>query len=439
LLDSDGKWDEPKFVINESITGEQGVCVLCKKHPVLEGKENCRQCEQEVRIGRVLTAARYIAFYHDVKNGYTVLGRSFEIWDKFQTRQEPYLIIELNNHSSARTMPRCMANHVPLGCDITCHEHQHEPETPVTFGCIAGAAHGEQRLGYMKADVDNMGLIFREGFLDKVPQGKFVIANIRPSISRFTALSRMVEYFFSGYLQQCLTKDYRDIYTVFSGGDDFFLIGPWDRLIDLASHQREKFRAYTAQNPDFSFSAGLITAKPDEPLSFTSHHAEAALVMAKAEYLKDHFSLFIKSAGITDLPLNLMDAVTKEKSATPLNKPVRWNEVTAIIGEARKLMQWIDQKQMTMGLVHNLWKYGTMYLEYDKTKDNRLLKAIPSLVYDIKRNVNGPDQQLARDWLNALVGSFGSSTGDGLWPYLRLIMDYALTYTRSGANAHKEM
>ena len=30
------------------------------------------------------------------------------------------------------------------------------------------------------------------------------------------------------------SEEFKDIYTVFAGGDDLFLIGPWNKIVDFA-------------------------------------------------------------------------------------------------------------------------------------------------------------------------------------------------------------
>jgi CRISPR-associated protein Csm1 len=49
------------------------------------------------------------------------------------------------------------------------------------------------------------------------------------------------------------------------GGDDFFVIGPWDRLIDDLVIFRKRFADYTCQNPAFSFSASFTIFNPRYP------------------------------------------------------------------------------------------------------------------------------------------------------------------------------
>ena len=88
---------------------------------------------------------------------------------------------------------------------------------------------------------DRLGMIFSEGLTDN-----------DYSIGRIFTLSRMMEGFFSGFLQNLLENKFTDIYTEYAGGDDLLLIGPWQSIMVLAQKLRENFKSYTCDNPDIS-------------------------------------------------------------------------------------------------------------------------------------------------------------------------------------------
>lgn len=127
---------------------------------------------------------------------------------------------------------------------------------------------GAEALMTLKGDVDNLGLIFEQGLL-------------RPTFARMAALSRQVNDFFTVWLPWLCASEFRDTYTVFAGGDDFFLIGPWHSTIQLARRMRADFHRYVAENPDIHFSAGLSMTKPGLPIGHISALAEGALESSK--------------------------------------------------------------------------------------------------------------------------------------------------------------
>lgn len=133
---------------------------------------------------------------------------------------------------------------------------------------------GKIALATLKGDVDNLGKIFERGLST-------------PTFAKMAALSRQMNQFFSLWLPAYCAAKYPNSYTVFAGGDDFFLIGPWQQIQHLAADMRAHFCEYVAANPDITFSAGIAISKPGLPLPKLSAYAEEALEKAKAHQLRD--------------------------------------------------------------------------------------------------------------------------------------------------------
>lgn len=133
-----------------------------------------------------------------------------------------------------------------------------------------GNWNGVAALMTLKGDVDNLGQIFQKGLG-------------APTFAKMAALSRQLNAFFAIYLPSlCRSEaEFRNTYTVFAGGDDFFLIGPWHSQIKLAAKLREKFKEYAAENPEVHFSAGLSMTKPGLPIPHLANQGEDALDKAK--------------------------------------------------------------------------------------------------------------------------------------------------------------
>jgi len=129
---------------------------------------------------------------------------------------------------------------------------------------------GISALSTLKGDVDNLGQIFEKGLGNDI------------SFSKTAALSRQMNAFFTVYLPWLCQTEFQDSYTVFAGGDDFFLIGPWFSQIRLAAKIRQAFADYVAGNPELHFSAGISTTQPGLPITQLSDLADAALEQAKA-------------------------------------------------------------------------------------------------------------------------------------------------------------
>ena len=170
----------------------------------------------------------------------------------------------------------------------------------LSFATIADMATGDKRIGVLKMDVDNMGLIFSVG-LEPATETSGSESRFR-SISRISTLSRQLSIFFNGIVATACEEVFRNwieasdwgkrvrqdntdvsniFYTVFSGGDDLFVVGPWDRIIELAVLLRSLFKDFTCHNPNVTISAGIFVCKPKYPIALAAEKAEAALKRSK--------------------------------------------------------------------------------------------------------------------------------------------------------------
>ncbi|MBK8185554.1 MAG: hypothetical protein IPK63_22715 [Candidatus Competibacteraceae bacterium] len=96
-------------------------------------------------------------------------------------------------------------------------------------------------------------------------------------MSRYASLSRMLDLFFTGYLQERLRQEYPHTYTVYAGGDDLLLIGPWRQTLALTTDLRSSSSAYVGGNPNITLSAGVALCKANQPLNRTVWEAEERL------------------------------------------------------------------------------------------------------------------------------------------------------------------
>ncbi|MBE9186347.1 type III-A CRISPR-associated protein Cas10/Csm1 [Microcoleus sp. LEGE 07076] len=156
---------------------------------------------------------------------------------------------------------------------------------------MAQKAEGIARVGYLRMDVDRLGRIFAEGL------GK------NQTLPRLAGLSRQMSYFFKVYLNslaenrkenllaarnsvkildnaKCLTEDDRpNLLFIYAGGDDLFVSGAWNEIVEFAFDVYQCFRAYTGKNPDITLSGGISIDGAKFPLyqaAKTSGEAEEA-------------------------------------------------------------------------------------------------------------------------------------------------------------------
>ncbi len=142
-----------------------------------------------------------------------------------------------------------------------------------------------KRLGVLRMDVDNLGDVFKNGL------GSYA------TLARLSTLSFHLSLYFEGWVKR-ICDDPRfagKVYAVYAGGDDVFLIGPWDIMPDLALQIRSDFARYTGKHPDLHASAGLAFIGGKYPVYQAADDAEEALQQAKRQDGKNAFG-FLGSA-----------------------------------------------------------------------------------------------------------------------------------------------
>jgi len=121
-------------------------------------------------------------------------------------------------------------------------------------------ASGIEKIGVMRADVDNLGKAFVEGFDEKYT-----------SLSRTATFSRNLSLFFKKHINTLLAeKDYNAL-IVYSGGDDIFLVSSWEDAIPAALTLKNALERFT-QNK-LKISAGIGIYPPKYPISSMAYES----------------------------------------------------------------------------------------------------------------------------------------------------------------------
>ncbi|MBI4680981.1 MAG: type III-A CRISPR-associated protein Cas10/Csm1, partial [Nitrospirae bacterium] len=212
---------------------------------------------------------------------------------------------------------------------------------------------GIEALGVLKADVDNLGLIFACGLM-------------RQSLSRLATLSRQMNNYFSIYLPHLLSKtdEFRNIYTVFAGGDDLFLIGPWNRIIDFALFLNTSFNEYVCGNREITISSGISINKPGEPVQSISERAEDALKKSKGNG-RDSITLFdeaIKWKDFVEL-IKIKDTIEEWMDKSFVNNAMlfrlnTFSNMSKLEKELLKVQEGVDMEEMECLKWHAKFKYN---------------------------------------------------------------------------------
>lgn len=156
-------------------------------------------------------------------------------------------------------------------------------------------AKGIPRVGYLRMDVDRLGRIFAEGL------------GSQKTLPRIAGLSRQMSYFFKVYLnslaadrannvpqeiKQLTPLDKRlDLVFIYAGGDDLFVSGAWNQVVEFAFDVYQCFRVYTGYNPDVTLSGGISISDAKFPLYQAANESGEAEEKAKGNG-KDSLGLF---------------------------------------------------------------------------------------------------------------------------------------------------
>lgn len=157
------------------------------------------------------------------------------------------------------------------------------------------------RMGVLRMDVDNLGHIFQQG-----------IPSERATLSRYAALSRSFDFFFSGYLNTIWKEVAPEkSFIVYSGGDDVFIVGSWDVTIEIAKRIKEDFREFTCENKAFSVSGGVAIISPSYPIMKGAEESDTEEKAAKGHSVK---GVDKNALSFMDFPLNWdLEFTTVEK------------------------------------------------------------------------------------------------------------------------------
>ena len=363
VLQREQKWQENDFEIPIVYKGENS-CQSCHKFPQKQDGL-CSHCYLDREIGKKLPEAKYITFNKDKHTGdMEILGYSVSLNYPVNNSQ-PYLVVKINDTDVADlvaypTTFKYITKTVPKSDQCIICRGQDSPIA--TFECLANRADGDNLLGFLKMDVDNLG--------------ETVIFGLKPndSISRVSTMSRMFDIFFSGWVEN-LAKRNDMIYTIFSGGDDLFLVGPWDHILETAEYIKNDFGKYT-NNPKITISAGVVIDRPDYPIATAADDVESALHASKSKLGKD--------------------------SITVMGHTLKWADWKRIAEEWMHLKEIVKKENVSSAFLYGLIEFGEMWRQY--REGNVLgLRYHPLLSYMVRRNINPRNSPESWKWANTLL------------------------------------
>lgn len=206
-----------------------------------------------------------------------------------------------------------LENDLAIRLYLADYSAKNENDEVMTFDDLAKSSckidKGIKRLGVLRLDVDDLGIAFSSGFVsdkDKIED------NLRyATLSRYADLSKDISMFFkvainkicAGDLTGCVDFEEkafnifgiakapkRKVNIIYAGGDDLFLVGAWDEVLEVAIDINRAFKQFT--NGKLTLSAGMAMFSPTYPISKMAEIAGLLVQMSKNKKDKNSIALF---------------------------------------------------------------------------------------------------------------------------------------------------
>ena len=223
----------------------------------------------------------------------------------------------------------------------------------------------------LKADIDKLGDTFREFYMT--------------SFKKFNRLSRELEFFFANYLPYIIENNpeyNKNIYVIFAGGDDLFLIGEYKTIIKFAKDIREKFYQFSLKKA--TLSMGLVMFKHSTPITFVSKLADEA--EARAKETKDENGNTRDGIDIFGIDMKFYEFLEIED---------KW----------KNIVEELENKNIdTTTFYYRLIEFTKMKEEMTKNPLNAMWKS--KLSYIFKRNLKGIKDEVFNEIVN-LIEKYG--------------------------------
>lgn len=206
-----------------------------------------------------------------------------------------------------------LENDLAIRLYLADYSAKNENDEVMTFDDLAKSSckidKGIKRLGVLRLDIDDLGIAFSSGFIsdkDKIED------NLRyATLSRYADLSKDISMFFkvainkicAGDLTGCVDFEEkafnifaiakapkRKVNIIYAGGDDLFLVGAWDEVLEVAIDINRAFKQFT--NGKLTLSAGMAMFSPTYPISKMAEIAGLLVQMSKNRKDKNSIALF---------------------------------------------------------------------------------------------------------------------------------------------------
>ncbi len=385
-------------------------CALCRHAPAAEDEPDrdtgatrriCHWCVHTRHLGRRLPRGRWLVIQEEPRGADLDLLRFGATVSGANRVEIGSGTVAVANLQKPKHRPEWCPPNRFLSRRLMAYVTFDEDGAPTWFMDIAAQSRGDRLLGVLKADADSLG------------QAIEAVLRANSDLRPFAAFADQLDDFFAGRLKEEIELGrnpcWQWIYTVFAGGDDLIMVGPWDVMIDFAGRLHELFEA-EFKSRRLTISAGLAFCKPKRPIKAAVAEAERLLEQAKTEpkaSAKDQLACF--------------------------GQVWKWKDHAAIVGVGRRLVEWVDGKQMERGWLHTLLglaeaRHPAPLRGATATAPRPDYLATARLAHHVARNYRLNTD--ARRWAERVIERFDDPTHTEI-RYLPATVRYALTATRT--------
>lgn len=197
------------------------------------------------------------------------------------------------------------------------------------FDDFSKNSQGTNAIAVLKADVDSMGKFIKNN-------------NITDSFENFDLFSKTLDNFFSLHIPRKMEKDFKDTYTVFAGGDDLFLLGSWNVILELARFIESEFKNFI-KSKEITISFGIAMAKPSKPINYLASQTEYLLEESKDYKEKENKKI-----------------IHEKDALTLFGETVKWNDYKMVFDELKIAFESFENKDINTAFLYRLLEFCEM-------------------------------------------------------------------------------
>jgi CRISPR-associated protein Csm1 len=349
----------------------------------------CSNCEGLVRLAKEVASAKYLVevwmddgymlstFSGDVLNftadglrlAYVFVERLDEIdWLRGKNGVKLVWVKRLNNTdflSEAENFMKSLGGlDVAFGFStVPTHTPLNEEGDIMSFDDLAERSEGQKLIGFLKLDLDRIGQL---------------VEKHSEKFSGLATVSQLLSFIMEGAVN-VVAESYRNVYLIYSGGDDLLAVGSWSDVVDFAEKLSVELEKLVGGW--LSFTAAITVEEPKAPVKVVMDSLGSYLLSAK--YVKDCISVG--------------------------NERLRWENFRNAVHFAKKWSDDVKNRRISRSLIFEVARLYQDYKEEEYwTHIRHRLKYVLSRSVERWRESSIPPEldRLEKEYLQALSSLF---------------------------------